>query len=110
MFFTYTPTAAARQAAAAPGATPSDKTDTFTVVVSDGFGGSVSVAIDVVIAAADGIWTTISQDIPGEILSGSFTKLELKFTPYYLADNRVLVVIGLTNGVTYTFRVTAQNA
>jgi hypothetical protein len=49
MFFTYTPTAAARQAAAAPGATPSDKTDTFTVVVSDGFGGSVSVAIDVVI-------------------------------------------------------------
>jgi hypothetical protein len=36
--------------------------------------------------------------------------LELKFTPYYLADNRVLVVIGLTNGVTYTFRVTAQNA
>jgi hypothetical protein len=49
MFFTYTPTAAARQAAAAPGATPSDKTDTFTVVVSDGFGGSVSVPIGVVI-------------------------------------------------------------
>jgi hypothetical protein len=49
MFFTYTPTAAARQAAAAPGATPSDKSDTFTVVVSDGFGGSVSVPIGVVV-------------------------------------------------------------
>jgi hypothetical protein len=49
MFFTYTPTAAARQAAVSPGATPSDKTDTFTVVVSDGFGGSVSVPIGVVI-------------------------------------------------------------
>jgi len=47
MFFTYTPTAAARQAAAAGGATPSDKLDTFTVVVSDGFGGSVSVEIEV---------------------------------------------------------------
>jgi hypothetical protein len=54
MFFTYTPTAAARQAAAAPGATPSDKTDTFTVVVSDGFGGSVSVPIEVSIGAVVG--------------------------------------------------------
>jgi hypothetical protein len=45
MFFTYTPTAAARQAAAAPGAPPADKSDTFTVTVSDGFGGSVSVPI-----------------------------------------------------------------
>jgi hypothetical protein len=54
MFFTYTPTAAARQAAAAPGATPSDKTDTFTVVVSDGFGGSVNVEIEVSIGAVVG--------------------------------------------------------
>jgi|GEM_PF-2722254 hypothetical protein len=54
MFFTYTPTAAARQAAAAPGATPSDKTDTFTVVVSDGFGESVNVEIEVSIGAVVG--------------------------------------------------------
>jgi hypothetical protein len=44
MFFTYTPTAAARQAA-----TSADLTDAFTVVVSDGFGGSVSVPIGVVV-------------------------------------------------------------
>jgi VCBS repeat-containing protein len=49
MFFTYTPTAAARQAAAAQGATSADQSDTFTVVVSDGFGGSVSVPISVVV-------------------------------------------------------------
>jgi hypothetical protein len=49
MFFTYTPTAAARQAAAAPGATQADLTDTFTVIVSDGFGGSVSVPVGVTV-------------------------------------------------------------
>jgi len=49
MFFTYTPTAAARQAAAAPGATLADQSDTFTVTVSDGYGGSVSVPIGVVV-------------------------------------------------------------
>jgi hypothetical protein len=38
MFFTYTPTAAG------------DLTDSFTVTVSDGFGGSVSRQIDIVIS------------------------------------------------------------
>jgi hypothetical protein len=50
MFFTYTPTAAARQAAAAPGATSADQSDTFTVTVSDGFGGSIDVKIDIEIS------------------------------------------------------------
>jgi hypothetical protein len=49
MFFTYTPTAAARQAAAAPAAPQGDKSDAFTVTVSDGYGGSVSVPIGVVV-------------------------------------------------------------
>jgi len=49
MFFTYTPTAAARQAAAAPEATQDDTSDTFTVTISDGLGGSVSVPIVVVV-------------------------------------------------------------
>jgi VCBS repeat-containing protein len=35
--FTYVPTAAARQAAAKTGAVPADKSDTFTVTVSDGY-------------------------------------------------------------------------
>jgi len=45
--FTYTPTAAARHAAAAPGATPADLSDTFSVTISDGYGGTVSVPISV---------------------------------------------------------------
>ncbi|MBU6295786.1 MAG: fibronectin type III domain-containing protein [Planctomycetes bacterium] len=48
--FTYTPTAAARHAAAAPGATPADQADAFTVTVSDGYGGVVNVPIPVTIA------------------------------------------------------------
>ena len=45
--FTYTPTAAARLAANAPGATLSDRTDLFTVSVADGYGGKVSVPVGV---------------------------------------------------------------
>ncbi len=48
--FTYTPTAAARQAANAPGATPGDQTDAFTVTISDGYGGVVIVPVNVPIA------------------------------------------------------------
>jgi hypothetical protein len=54
MFFTYTPTAAARQAAAAPEATQDDASDTFTVTVSDGYGGTVNVEIEVSIGAVVG--------------------------------------------------------
>lgn len=49
--FTYTPTAEARAAAYAPRAKSSAKTDKFTVVVSDGHGGTDSVAVTVVINA-----------------------------------------------------------
>jgi hypothetical protein len=49
MFFTYTPTAAARKAAADSEATDADKSDSFTVTVSDGYGGIVSVPIGVVV-------------------------------------------------------------
>jgi hypothetical protein len=49
MFFTYTPTAAARKAAADSGATDADKSDSFTVTVSDGYGGIVSVPISAVV-------------------------------------------------------------
>jgi VCBS repeat-containing protein len=48
--FTYTPTAAARHAAAKVGALASDKTDTFSVTIADGYtGGTVSVPVTVAI-------------------------------------------------------------
>ena len=50
--FTYTPTVAARNTAAAPGATPADRADGFTVTVIDGHGGTATAAITVAISPA----------------------------------------------------------
>ena len=48
--FTYTPTAAARHAAASLTATEDDRQDTFTITVSDGHGGTTSVTLTAAIA------------------------------------------------------------
>ncbi len=62
---TYTPTAAARHAAAKLTATQADKTDTFTVSVSDGRGGTASAPISVAIAPANAAPTgTASAGVP----------------------------------------------
>jgi len=50
--FTYMPTVAARENAAKAGATAADKSDTFTVTVTDGYGGSTTVAVPVSISPA----------------------------------------------------------
>ena len=51
--FTYTPSADARHAAAADGATPDQLTDTFTIVATDGYGGVTTVAVTVAIDPAN---------------------------------------------------------
>lgn len=51
--FTYTPSAAARHAAASDTATDADKSDTISVTVTDGNGGAASSAIDVTVVAKD---------------------------------------------------------
>ena len=51
--FTYTPTDAARVAAVLPNANAAAKSDTFTVTVSDGYGGKASAAVSVTIAPAE---------------------------------------------------------
>jgi VCBS repeat-containing protein len=48
--FTYTPTVAARNTAAAPGATAVDRADGFTVTVVDGRGGTASTAVTVAVS------------------------------------------------------------
>ena len=48
--FTFTPTVAARDTAAAPGATPADRADGFTVTVIDGRGGTATAAVTVAIS------------------------------------------------------------
>lgn len=50
--FAYTPTALARHLAAAPDATVVDTTDTFTVIVVDGYGGTVAVPVAVTVSPA----------------------------------------------------------
>ena len=51
--FTYTPNAAGRHAAAADGATVADLTDTFTIAVDDGHGGTTLQTITVAISPAN---------------------------------------------------------
>ena len=53
--YTYTPSATARHDAAANGATAADKSDTFTVTVSDGHGGSVAMPVTVTVAPANAV-------------------------------------------------------
>jgi VCBS repeat-containing protein len=48
--FTYTPTVAARNTAAAPGATPTDRADSFTVSVVDGRGGAAGTVVTVAVS------------------------------------------------------------
>ena len=51
--FTYTPTYAARHNAAATNATTADKQDTFTITVSDGYGGQTTTTVTVAITPAN---------------------------------------------------------
>ncbi|MGI9162754.1 MAG: Ig-like domain-containing protein [Mycobacterium sp.] len=47
--FTYTPTATARSNAGKAGATAADKADTFTVTITDGYGGTAAAAVNITI-------------------------------------------------------------
>ncbi|MDG4668015.1 Ig-like domain-containing protein [Mycobacterium sp. 236(2023)] len=51
--FTYTPTATARHAAAATGATEADKTDSFTVTVTDSHGAATILTVSVDVGPAN---------------------------------------------------------
>ena len=58
--FTYAPTATARSTASASGATAADKADTFTVTVTDGYGGSVAVPVNVVVSPKESLGVTVA--------------------------------------------------
>lgn len=51
--FTYTPTAAARRNAGAPGATEADRSDGFTVTVTDAHGGATTAAVAVAVSPVE---------------------------------------------------------
>ncbi len=65
--FTYTPTAAARHAAAKEGADAADLTDSFAMTLTDGHGGTASALVTVVISpknAAPTATTTVGTPDP----------------------------------------------
>ena len=72
--FTYTPTVAIRHAAAVTGATTADKTDTFTITVSDGFGGTADKLVTVAekpINAAPTASPTVNAPDGSGVVTGS---------------------------------------
>jgi large repetitive protein len=77
--FTYTPTAAARIAASAPNASTAVRTDTFTVTVDDGHGGTAVVPVKLTIAAIgnqdpiDGDFTTDTPTASTGAITGKVT-------------------------------------
>lgn len=71
--FTYTPTAAARHAAAASNAPLTTRTDTFNIVVTDGHGGVASVPVTVPIAPANTAPAAKSTVISTNPVSGVVT-------------------------------------
>lgn len=102
--FTYTPTAAARHAAAAESATAADKTDTFKVRVVDKYGAAADIPVTVAISpvnarptatfsvgspdAVSGIatGTVLGQDADADMLSYSGSTTTLKGTFVVHAD------------------------
>ena len=116
--FTYTPTATARHAAAGDGAEAADLTDSFTVTVADGFGGTTTAVVTVAVSPANtdpvaGTPTVGTPDASTGVVTGSVTATD--------ADGDVLtysgsaatakgsVVVDADGGFTYTPTVDARN-
>ncbi|MGH3581283.1 MAG: Ig-like domain-containing protein, partial [Mycobacterium sp.] len=111
--FTYTPTAVARHAAAVPGAASSATTETFTVTVTDGHGGTVTKSVKVAIAPANvdpviGEVTAGAPSIKGVVAGQiSVTDADLdKFTYSGTSTVNGKVVVNATTGA-YTFTPTS---
>lgn len=84
-YFSYTPDPAARHAAAKPTATDAEKTDTFTITISDGYGGSVAVPVKVKIGAYNS-WpevqsVTVGTPSPTNVVRGAVTATDADKDP-----------------------------
>ncbi|SCX32945.1 Ig-like domain-containing protein [Mycolicibacterium fluoranthenivorans] len=116
--FTYTPTAAARTAALAPGASHDQKMDTFTVTVDDGHGGVVPVTVNVKIGAANvkpgGAKAVIAETNPRSgLVTGSVTATDSDGdTLTYTAGKTTkgAVVVDADGSFTYTPTAAARLA
>ena len=101
--FTYTPTYAARHAAVASNATAADRQDTFTVTVSDGHGGQVTVPVTVSVIASPAVLGTIPVGAaPGAVV---FTSDGSRAYVVNTSAGTVSVINTATNTVTGTITV-----
>ena len=106
--FTYTPTAAARNAAASPTATAAEMTDSFTATVSDGL-ASAQVVVGVPISP-------MAADQPGNLTfsfdynAGSQYWTEPSRAALQWAAETLASYLVVDTPVTVTFSITAENS
>ena len=117
--FTFTPTAAARHAAAVPGAKTSVTTETFTVTITDAHGGTITKAVTVGIKPADvaPVIATVTAGTPNTksgVVSGKITATDAdKDTLTYSGTSTVkgkVAVNAKTGTFTYTPTAAARHA
>jgi len=120
--FTYTPTATARQNAAASGATSADEADTFTVTVSDGYGGSTLVPVNVVVSPTPqsnrvpvvGTLTIGTPNASTGVVTGSVAATDADGDPLTYTGSTTTskgaVIVAADGSFAYTPTVTARHA
>jgi VCBS repeat-containing protein len=117
--FTYTPTAIARHAAARVGAVTADKTDTFTVTATDGYGGSVAIPVSVTVAPANaipvaGTSTVGTPNATTGVVTGTVTvtdadKDALTYSASASTTKGAVSINATTGAFTYTPTATARH-
>ncbi|GAA1460198.1 hypothetical protein GCM10009619_24710 [Williamsia maris] len=113
--YTYTPTATAQHNAASPNGA---KTDTFTVVVDDGFGGTTQIVVTVPIAAVNanpvaGVQAPGTVGVGG-VVTGVVTTTDgdndpVKFTPATTVSASGTFTVNADGSYTYTPTAAAQH-
>jgi YVTN family beta-propeller protein/VCBS repeat-containing protein len=109
--FTFTPTTVARHTAAAPLATKSDKSDTFTMTISDGRGGTEEIPVTVAIRplnfAPTGTATVGSLDPKTGVITGTINATDadgdaLTYSGSTMTPEGKVVIDSRTGAFTYT--------
>ncbi|MCB9409822.1 Ig-like domain-containing protein [Mycolicibacterium sp.] len=116
--FVYTPTEDARHAAGSPTATEADKSDAFTITVTDGHGGSLALPVSVPIGAANtapsGLAVVGSPDPSTGVVAGSVIGSDADGDPLTYTGSTTTakgtVVVAAGGGFTYTPTAAARHA
>ena len=117
--FTYTPTETARRTAAKTDAVAGDKADTFTVTVSDGYGGTTTIPVTVNISPANSVPSSTAV-VVGEpnwftgVVTGSVSATDANGDTLFYSGSTItgkgVVVVGLNGTFTYSPTATARHA